>query len=89
MKLGKNYEKILEKLWENVKSALHKFKKKHFDGNIVKVILEELTKNCTEISNNLIEKFQRNPEEILEIFGVLLKIWPGELQSLIWPSAVE
>ncbi len=39
-------------------------------------------KNCSETSNNFIEKFQRNSEEILEICGALLKIYPGVLGSL-------
>ncbi len=45
--------------------------------------LEELMKNCTETSNNFKEKLKRNPEEILEIVGALLKICPGALQSLM------
>ncbi len=44
--------------------------------------MEELTKNCTEISNNFRNKRQRNPEKTLKIFGALLKIYPGALHSL-------
>ncbi len=36
----------------------------------------------TETSNNFIEKLQRNPKEILEIFGALLKICPGRFKAL-------
>ncbi len=35
-----------------------------------------------ETSNNFIEKLRRNPKEILEIFGTLLKIWTGRFKAL-------
>ncbi len=83
VKLGKNYEEILEKIWKNIGNILHKFSYKHFDGNFVKFsrqFLEELMKICMEISNNFGKKLRRNSENILEIFGALLKIWPGVFQ---------
>ncbi len=36
----------------------------------------------TETLNNFIEKLQRNPKEILEIFGALSKICPGHFNAL-------
>ncbi len=36
----------------------------------------------TETSNNLIEKLQENPKEILEIFDALWKIWPVLFNAL-------
>ncbi len=43
----------------------------------------EAMKNYTETSNNFEEKLRRNPKGILEIFGALLKIRSGALNSLI------
>ncbi len=59
--------------------------------------LKELTKNCTKISNNFLEKLRRNQEEILEVFRAFLKICAWALQSLMqhrgnletWPSLVR
>ncbi len=35
-----------------------------------------------ETSNNFVEKLQRNPKEILEIFEALSKICPGRFKAL-------
>ncbi len=86
MKLGKINEEILEKLLKNIgKYFAQNYLKRQSDGNFSKFsrqFLEELTKNCTETSNNFRDKLQRNFGEILEIFEALLKICPGTLQSL-------
>ncbi len=63
VKLGKNYEEIVEKLCKNIWNTSHKLEKIHFDGNVVKFskqFLEEWAKNCMETSNNFREKLQRN-----------------------------
>ncbi len=47
---------------------------------------DDFWKNLRKItgsSNNFIEKLQRNPKEILEIFGALSKICPGAFQSVM------
>ncbi len=47
VKLGKNCEKILEKLWKNIGNTSQKLFKKQFDGNFMKFsrqFLEELKK---------------------------------------------
>ncbi len=85
VKLGKNYEEIVEKLWKNIGNRSHKLKKTYFDENLVKFsrqFFDELTKNYMETPNNLKRKLQKNFEEILEISRALLKIRPRMLQSL-------
>ncbi len=69
-KYGKNFTQILKKIDENL-------------GKFSRQFWEKFTKLCKETSNNLRQKIQRNPEEILEIFGALLSICPRALQSLI------
>ncbi len=74
--------KLLKKLTKHFDFA--QIKRKNVLLEIMKFssqLLKELTKNCTETSNNFREKLQRNPQEMLEIFGVFLKICPGALQT--------
>ncbi len=80
------YEKILKKLRKNAEKDSQKLLKNHFNGKFMKFsqqFSEEFTKYCAEISNSFRKKVQRNPQEILEIFEVLLKICPGLLHSFI------
>ncbi len=43
-------------------------------------LMKELAKNYGNL-NNFIEKLQRNPKEILEIFGALSKICPEHFKA--------
>ncbi len=73
MKIMKKYKKHFAQTFKN-----------HFNRNFVKFtrwLLQELAKNYGNYYN-FREKLQRNPKEILEIFGTLSKICPGRFKAL-------
>ncbi len=81
-KLGKHYEKMLEKLWKSMGNTSPKLKKKKILMEIVKFprkFSEELTKNCTETLNNFREKCGGTRKKILKYLG---RSWKSILAKL-------
>ncbi len=86
VKLGKNFEIIFEKLLKNVENTSHKFKRKIILMETLWNFLgEELTKYCTEISNNFREKIAEKPRgNFGNTWRSLENLSKRVLQNVIW-----
>ncbi len=80
VKLRKKYEDIFNEIWKNIGNTSHKLLKENFDEKCeIFTAIFRRTYEKWQVTFDFREKLQRNPQEILEIFGTLLKIYSGTL----------